>query len=432
MITAIQGIIIIFMIVMVIFRFKIGLALYLAYLMLVPYMNVNFSVIPLQCNFINVFILLFSLYKFKSSGSSLQIDYRPLIPFIIYFVVSLIMMLLQYGVPLGVELNKWRIQIMRYLILPFVLWNQMRFDNSSIKLYRNTTIICIAIASLYGLILTSMPGFNPYIMLIADANGETFNSEYALAFNSGRIFGRISSVFTHPMLFGLFLGLSLIYIYNNRENINKYLFIILFIIIGLNIMLCGVRSVIGGVGISVIYFLLYSKNYKLILITGLICLVVYNIILSIPDYAAYLGSIADFSNKKQAVGGSSIEMRLEQFDGCLKEIKDCLFVGKGFAWTDYYHERFGDHPVMLAFESLIFVVLCNGGICGLVLWCYMVYRILKYNSKYSGKEYVLLNALLIFYLSYSCITGEYGYMQYFILFYILILGEKLYKKDNIN
>lgn len=40
-------------------------------------------------------------------------------------------------------------------------------------------------------------------------------------------------------------------------------------------------------------------------------------------------------------------------------------------------------------------------------------------------ENVLFDCLMVFYISYSCITGEYGYMKYFLIFYILMLCNQL-------
>ena len=424
MINLLQGFWLFLIFVFMIKRFKVGLAFYLAYIMLVPYMNIDIGGISLQWNLINLLVLILSFYEFQKR-KDFKIDYKPLIPFLIYFGASLILMLFQNDIPIDVELNIWRAQIMKYLILPFALWNEMRIDVSSVKLYRNITFFCIIVAAVYGLILTTMPGLNPYIMALSNINGEGFNSEYALAFGEGRIFGRISSVFTHPMTFGVFLGLSLIYVFYNRKYLNKYLFLILFTIIGIDILVCGVRSVIGGVAVAVIFYLLQVRSYKLMLIAMVIGLIGYQVIISMPDLSAYLGSIVDISNKKQNVAGSSIDMRIDQFYGCLKEIQNCVFTGKGFGWTEYYKSIHGDHPVILAFESLIYVVLCNNGIIGVCLWIYMGGKVLRYNSLQKRDTYVLLNALFVFYIGYSCITGEYGYMQFFIIFYILMLGENI-------
>ena len=77
----------------------------------------------------------------------------------------------------------------------------------------------------------------------------------------------------------------------------------------------------------------------------------YQVIITIPDLSAYLGSIIDINNERQDIKGSSIEMRLEQFQGCLKEIQNCFFIGKGYGWTTYYMSQHEVHPVILASES---------------------------------------------------------------------------------
>ena len=87
---------------------------------------------------------------------------------------------------------------------------------------------------------------------------------------------------------------------------------------------------------------------------------------------------------------------------------------------------------MLFFESLIFVILCDSGIIGIILWIIMSIMILRYNKRSVSTITILLNTLFIFYIAYACITGEYGYMQYFILFYILMLGEDLYMEEEKN
>ena len=84
---------------------------------------------------------------------------------------------------------------------------------------------------------------------------------------------------------------------------------------------------------------------------------------------------------------------------------------------------------MLHFESLILVILCNSGIIGVFLWIYMSAKIISFNDLNDRSTAAYLNSLLFFYLTYSCITGEYGYMQYFLLFYVLMFGERIINKS---
>lgn len=423
---------------MLFWRFRVGVAGYLAYIFLVPFMKIDVGGFTLQWNLINIILLFaFFLHRKKYDEDYIEYDLRPLLPFAIYFGISLLLMPFQDGIPFSEAINTWRTQVMKYLILPFVIWNDILIDSDSLKLYRKVTIGCIIIAVLYGLFLTTMPGINPYMIAISAANGEEFNLAYA-AGNSGttdnttlndeRLFGRISSVFSHPMTFGLFLGLSLFYLYRNKKNLNKWALWILTLFIVANIITCGVRSVLAATFIAIMFLMIQSRNGKLFFIMSAIGCLCWILFTYTPPLSTYIASI--FNQEGGDVNGSSAAMRLSQFEGCLEAIKSTPLEGKGFGWTGYYLSEYGGHPTMLFFESLIFVVLCNSGIFGLILWLSMFIMIIKYNHWSDQPVAALLNSLLAFYIAYACITGEYGYMQYFIIFYILMLGEDLYVEED--
>ena len=135
MIGVLQTLWIFLILALMVVRFKVGLSLYLAYIILVPYMSISFGGILLQWNFINMIVLLMAIYEFKIKRTNFKIDFKPLLPFLIYFCISLIMMPFQNGVPIGIQFDTWRMQLMKYMILSFALWNEMRLDASSVKLY---------------------------------------------------------------------------------------------------------------------------------------------------------------------------------------------------------------------------------------------------------------------------------------------------------
>lgn len=433
-IQALQSFWILFIVVIPFWRFRIGVAGYLAYIFLVPYMKIDFGAFTLQWNLINIILLLaFFFHRQQHYDDDFEYDWRPLLPFVIYFGVSLLIMPFQDGLPFSEAINTWRTQVMKYLILPFVIWNDIRTDYNSLKLYRNVTIGCIIIAVIYGLYLTTIPGINPYIIVLSEANGEEFNLAYAAGnsalddnttLSEGRLFGRISSVFSHPMSFGLFLGFALFYLYRNKENISIWLLYIFTLLIFTDIIVCGVRSVIAASFIAIFFMLTQIRNIKLLMIIAIGSYAIWTLITYIPSLNSYLGSMVDQASSN--VQGSSTEMRLTQLYGCIQEIQETYLEGKGFGWTGYYISNYGGHPSMLYFESLIFVILCNSGIIGIFLWMMMGFSILKYNNYSERPVAAMLNSLFVFYIAYACITGEYGYMQYFILFYILMLGEDLY------
>ena len=162
---------------------------------------------------VNVLLLLayFLIHK-KDKKKKLVINFKPFWPFLFLFIAQLLEMPFQNGVPFEYAFNSFRLNLMTYLILPFVIWNYGNEDEKLSKQLRTTVVVCIFIAFGYGLFLTTTGGLNPYQMAIMAANGEEWNAEYA-EIGGGRMFGRISSVFGHPMTYGLFLGMSLVYIY---------------------------------------------------------------------------------------------------------------------------------------------------------------------------------------------------------------------------
>lgn len=430
-ISLIQGLWVALIILMFFAKLRTGICLYVAYMILVPYMNINLG-INLQWNLVNVLLLVAFFLSYEYGREErIPLSFKPFVPFLFLFIAQLLEMPFQNEVPLDYEFNFFRQQIMQYFILPFVIWNYSFIDGKLHEQLKNTVIICICIASGYGLYLTTTNGVNPYQIAVMAANGEVWNADYA-AVGGGRLFGRISSVFGHPMTYGLFLGMAFIYIYAIKASLNKYKMIVILLAIVTSIFLCGIRSPIGAFFVTILVFLLLSHRIKLMCQVGIVGGIAYLIINSIPELSNYVGSI--FSDDKSNVSGSSFEMRLNQMEGCFWEIRNHLVFGKGFGWTNYYMDTYGDHPIMLAFESLIYVVLCNSGIVGVVIWIIFLLKLFRNTSRIVLNQDIVICALTLttYYITYSVITGEYEYMKYFMLFYTLMLLEGTQKTNNIN
>lgn len=419
-ISLIQGLWVALIILMFFAKMRTGICLYVAYMILVPYMNINLG-ISLQWNMVNTLLLVaFFLSCYK--GKKTPVNFKPYWPFLFLYIAQLLEMPFQHDVPFDYSFNSFRLSLMTYLILPFVIWNFSAKDSKLCGKLRKTVLICICIAFGYGLFLTTTGGQNPYQMIIMAANGEEWNAGYAEV-GGGRMFGRISSVFGHPMTYGLFLGMALVYVYSVRDRLNKYISMVLIFGIIAAIFLCGIRSPIGALFVTVLVFLLLNHKVKLMIQVAIVGCLGYAIISSVPDLNSYVESI--FSDDKSEVAGSSMEMRMEQFQGCLNEIRNNPIFGKGYDWVGYYTTNFGDHPVMLAFESLSYVVLCNSGFLGVVIWIVFLVRLylnMRKNVK-NRDTLIMVLVLMAYYLAYSMITGEYGYMKYYLLFYTFILLE---------
>ena len=411
-------------------KIKYGVALFLVYMILVPAVMITIGDRMWGANVVNTaFLLSYVVYFIRNKRS---VEWKPFIPFIVYFIMTLIIMPFQTGMPTIEMFDQWRKDVMMYLFLPFVMWNIMKDDPTSVRLFRNSVLLGMVVALAYGFYLTTMPGENPYqmvMLLLSGIGGDIDWYSYYGAFDSGRLFGRISSVFQHPMQFALFLGLSVVYVFGIRNKLPQKFFVIIMLGLIVMSMICGVRSVLGGLAVAVAYYLVVGRNAKFfgaLLIFGFIEIVV---ISQIPELSVYLGSIADVNNKTGAVSGSSFEMRLDQLYGAVEEAEANPIWGLGYSWTTYYQSLYGNHPVCLAFESLLYVIICNFGITGFVIWGTLAMLIIWNNFRFNLKEKVVVDALFVFYMTYSAITGEYGYMKLFLIFYVLLLGESLENEE---
>ncbi len=437
---------------------KWGLAVYICWYLLVPFTQIQFGGFGLGVNFINTLLLfafLYNMYKYRNERErslkqvlkqnnklsillflkyrgKVEFNFLVLVPFILYYVIFLIIIFFQNETPLGWLLNNWRQNMMQTILLPIYVWHITQWDASSIKLFRKSLFIVIIVSTLYGICMMPLHGFNPYIMEIQMLKGEEYELGYALAEGSGRLFGRISSCFVHPMLYGLFLGLSFIFVFSYRKKISNALFSFMILLLAINVLSCGVRSSLGALGVAMCFYLIVNGEAKLVFKAVLIGLLGLVIVLQIPELSDYVISMIDIQQKRTDVGGSSFEMRLNQLEGCLDEISDSPIMGKGFGWHLYYMENNGDHPIMYAFESLIFVVLCDNGFLGVVIWIGFIVLILKNTRFLVKKDCVSLYALLVFYVVYCCFTGEYNYLRIFLLYYVVSVSEKMFGNKKLS
>jgi hypothetical protein len=394
-------------------RIKIGIALFLFYSILVPFLK--FFSLGQNLFTFSILIALIVNYNYKS------FVYKPLKPFLFLYLAQFLIIPFHYDVPYLYQLNLLRADFMSTFLLPFTMVNVMDKDPKALALFSKTLLTTIVIVIVYTLFLTQLHGINPYMMMILPLSGKEFNEAYALADNGGRMFGRISSVFPHPMTNGLFLSLSSLFIFSKIDANHLWkdkLKIVLFFIIIITIVVIGVRTAIGAVLVGFSLLLLYERKFKLVLMGIIIVFIVFIFIQQIPGTEDYIRSI--INPQSSAVKGSSTEMRLTQLQGGLDAISNNYLFGKGYGWTEYYKSLHDSHPTMLAFESLILVVLCNNGFIGVIIWIIMLLLYAKLLRKFSHSHMAIMLALMAIYFAYSLITGEYGYLKYFLIFYTII------------
>jgi len=397
------------------FRIRIGIAMFLGYSVLVPFLKF-FSLGQNSFPFFIILALLFN-YGYKT------LYYKPLIPFLFLYAAQFLIIPFQSDMPIGAQINAFRVDVMNTLLLPFAMINVMKRDKSTVFLFVRTLVISVVVAAFYSMLLTIVPGTNPYLLAVLPLSGGEFNEAYALAENEGRVFGRISGVFTHPMTNGLFLSFSVIFvlsfIFDLKSVLKKYFSIILILVLFLATFFIGVRTSIAAAALGVGVYVLLERKFKIALFIFLGGISISFVLLQIPEMTGFVSSI--FDSKSSSVSGSSLDMRISQLNGALHEIKSNYLFGKGYGWTNYYKDLRGDHPVLLAFESLVYVVLCNSGFVGVGIWLIMMLLyIMEVRQSFKRTYFHIMLSLISVYMVYSTITGEYGYMKIFLIFYSIM------------
>lgn len=246
-------------------------------------------------------------------------------PYII--LLSLNFLLLFTSEKFIVSMNSWFTSVSSLFFILF-LYGNIKTYPQTIKLYSNTLFYIFSFITIYGLLLTLTPGINPYQMIIQPLFGLEFNEAYA-AGNSGlaaqtelaegRLFGRISSVFIHPMTYGLNLGFFFIYSLYFLRNKPKILITVLSCIF-LAIFTSGIRTPIAALAITCLIMILYIRKFK-IFIYGICIFIIIIFVLPMiyPEANNYIMSIIDSNHSN--IQGSSLSMRIEQLNGCFDIIK---------------------------------------------------------------------------------------------------------------
>lgn len=396
---------------------------YLIYMFIAPYIYIDGYIIYART--IALFFLI--LYLIKYGKILKKQDYKPLYPFL-FLIFGNFFLLITSGI-LETSFNSWLFSFSYYCFALF-LYGNIKTNPKATSFFSIVLFVTFCIITAYGLFLTTMPGINPYLMFINPVFGMEFNEAYAagnsgLSTNTelveGRLFGRISSVFNHPMTYGLNLGFFFIYCMYFLRNRPKILICVLSCIF-VAILVSGTRTPLGALAVTGLFIMLYMRKLKFF-IYGMIAFIflIYGTQMISEEAGEYMASIINSDDSQTK--GSSISMRLSQFEGCLEIIKNDFIFGKGYGWSSWYNGTYGTHPKALWFESILFSVLVNTGIMGFILWGIMILRYYKYAVLNINDLYTrtIILALMIYYLVYSLITGDFG-INYLLIFYIVLLG----------
>ena len=402
------------------FSLKWGISLYLVYTFLVP------VDLPFMSTTVNTVVhasfllsLLFHRKKFRTQYSILEI-LRPYIPIVLIYFVFFFFSIFQENVPFNGELRYWQNDMRQYFILPILMWYISLSDDSCKTFFNKAIVISGIVIFLYGIALLFMKHFNPYVLYMAKISGQTVSDRLLGLTDQLRLMDRTSSLFMHPMNYGLYLNLILVYFICIKDKINNWLLWILVCLALICVFASGIRTPMVTLVVSVTIYALCLRKFKVFFCIIVFTILGVEIISKIPELAGTVESIFDSGKDVQ---GSSFNVRLSQFYGCLDEIESCPWFGKGYGWTTYYLSQNETHSVILAFESLVFVLLCNWGVLGCILFVYGYFRFTKNSIKLMPdmeSKSVIVTFVATF-LTYCILTGDYHYTIMFMIIYTMII-----------
>jgi O-Antigen ligase len=416
----------IFLIAILVFSFiniDLSISLYVSYLILVPYLQISLGGLSLSYNLVNIIILVGFIYNIAKEGK-IKFDYKIINPFLFLFGLLLLLSLFEQDFPWSTQLNNLRFSFMSTCILPFIIWN-LHLKGHKILTYLKWGLIgSFIISCLYGIYLMKLHGDNPYTSFLATYFGAKVDIASTFASKDPRLSistaGKIQSTMIHPMRWGIYLCFMVVIITAYLYKEKKTLYLLFLPLLVFNVFISGVRTAIAALIIGFFYFVIGIRKFKILLVAAIVVISFYFVVNSSKGLQNIFSS---FTSSESNVGGSSIDMRLSQLNGAIDEIKGRALVGKGYGWTGWYQETFGPHPVMLDFESLIIVILCEGGIIGMCIWTLFFIFLFRLNRKLlvSREDISFADTLIIVYLAYAIGTGDYGYIEIFSFFYALLI-----------
>jgi hypothetical protein len=197
----------------------------------------------------------------------------------------------------------------------------------------------------------------------------------------------------------------------------------------------GIFAFILGMAYLFTHFSLRLKLFSLSVIVFMLAISIDTSLFG--KYQPLVDSMIYFNDPAKSYGGSSLDMRLLQLDGAISLWeKGGIIFGNGFGWCGYYSAQYGDHPVLLGFESILFVMIIENGIMGIILYGfvylsffrinYLVYKKAKIIQK---MEYWIITSYLISYIIFILVTGMFGFNLFLIFLVIMFLKILLKNKE---
>lgn len=329
-------------------------------------------------------------------------------------------------------------------ISPAILFIIALRKKSDLTLVLKVLFITCLVNCVYGCVTIAIGG-NPYAFMLNSLYSK--REQQMNAFNDAlNIRGGIlttSSTFEHSNGWGYFLPITFVlffFVYTRY----KYLFkektlLLLLVLLAVSVVICGKRSAyVSFTFFWLAYFVLNKGVVKIKFVAyGLIALAFLLVTASLFPELEKVRNILESSLMfwddnlmvRNDVGGSSMQLRIAQTIYPWVEIKNNIFLGHGFGWCNVYLNKYELHPILFGFETIFSSAVCQGGVLGVFLWCFIFFKAYRYSI--NDKESAMWPRLFtLVQLAIAVATG----LSYFVFYgiYIVIINKLYLLDENIS
>lgn len=261
-----------------------------------------------------------------------------------------------------------------YLIL-LIIWPFLRDKKDIDYIVKCLLIACFIITS-YSIVEFLLQK-NIWLDFIKDSwRTKADNAIYVDHLDDIRFgYGRCCSFFHFPIPFGdvcaIFFTFLLFWNTYSSRKLSKLVFISIMTLLFLGVLLSNSRApmvmLMLGCLVMVDFKFIMKNKAMLILILFFLFFGVYNY------FNEVIKSITDSSSEN--VSGSSLDMRLIQFAYCYQEFITNPWFGGGFNRMEELQNP--ENRELMGGESLLFVLMINQGLCGIITYVYACWHSIK-------------------------------------------------------
>lgn len=299
-------------------------------------------------------------------------------------------------------------------------------------------LISYCIIGSYG-IITYLIRMNPlYVFFVSNYTDGYDVADYTgdgFASLRGGLTAAASGNLSGPLPWGQESMLIALFLLFNKQIKNRPLLVIALVLAIINSFLSGKRSCFTPLILAFVYFaisrkLFTAKNITAVLVVVTSIILVINVFPQLQKFKSNFVTAVFFWDDKLAekedVNGSSLDMRINQFEYTNSMISKNPLVGLGYNWPSYYAERNGLHPYMFGFESIYFRTIVESGVLGLIIWTVFFVKFFKATDEKSNHK-----ENLVFHIGFilSCLlTG----IQASMWIYMLLAGILLKQNEQLK